>query len=59
MGAADFLARLTLYVVVGAVLGGLVGLVLDAVGVLDNPFWGVSAGIFVGAVLMPLQRPRP
>jgi hypothetical protein len=55
MSALTFLSRLTLYAAVGAVLGLLVGLVLDAVGVLDNPFWGIAVGIFVAAVLTPLR----
>ena len=53
---ATFLSRLTLWVVVGAVSGLLVGLVLLGLDVVDNPFWCVSIGIVVAAVAMPMRR---
>ncbi|WP_133379033.1 hypothetical protein [Klenkia marina] len=51
-----FLGRLTGWALGGAVLGLVVGLVLLAMGVVDNPFWCVSIGIGVAAVAMPLQQ---
>ncbi|RJK97534.1 hypothetical protein [Vallicoccus soli] len=53
-----FLARLTAYALAGAVLGLAAGLLLRALGVVDNPFWAASAGILAGAVLCPLQEQR-
>jgi uncharacterized membrane protein len=59
MNATNFLARLTAYALIGAVVGTLVGLVLLAAGVVDNPFWLTSAGIGVGAILAPLRPGEP
>ena len=55
MDAMTFLARLTLWVLAGALVGLLAGLVLKGLDVVDNPFWLVSAGILAAAVLMPLR----
>ena len=51
-----FLARLTGWVLAGAVLGLLVGLALLALDVVENPFWCVSIGILVAAVAMPVRQ---
>jgi hypothetical protein len=59
MNATNFLARLGVYVLIGAVLGTLVGLLLLAVGVVDNPFWLTSAGIAVAAIVTPLRANAP
>ena len=58
MDALTFLSRLTAWALAGAALGLLAGLLLVAVGVLDNPFWAASAGILVGAVRMSVTRPE-
>ncbi|WP_022927067.1 hypothetical protein [Patulibacter americanus] len=55
MNTSNFLARLTVEALVGALFGTLVGLVLLAVGVIDNPFWLTSAGIFVAAFASTLR----
>ncbi|MCZ2828750.1 hypothetical protein O2W14_07900 [Modestobacter sp. VKM Ac-2986] len=59
MDALTFLSRLTVWSFAGAALGLLAGLLLVAVGVLDNPFWAASAGILVAALRMPSTRPEP
>ena len=59
MDALTFLSRLTVWSLAGAALGLLAGLLLVAVGVLDNPFWGASAGIFVAALRMPVTKREP
>lgn len=56
MNQSNFLARLTVDALIGALLGTLLGLVLLAAGVVDNPFWLTSAGIFVAAILAPLRH---
>lgn len=53
---ATFLGRLTLWAFAGAVVGLLVGLVLLALDVVENPFWCVSAGILVAAAAMPVRQ---
>jgi hypothetical protein len=55
MNVSDFLSRLGIYAVIGAVLGTLVGLVLLALDVTDNPFWATAVGIFVGAMIAPVR----
>lgn len=57
MNALTFLSRLTAWAFAGAALGLLAGLLLVAVGVVDNPFWVVSAGILAAAVLMSVTGP--
>ena len=59
MDGLTFLSRLTAWVFAGAALGLLAGLLLVAVGVLDNSFWAASAGIFVAALRMPSTPPEP
>ena len=59
MDALTFLSRLTAWVFAGAALGLLAGLLLVAVGLVDNPFWVASAGIFAAAFRMPVARPEP
>jgi hypothetical protein len=56
MNPSSFLARLTVDALIGALLGTIVGLVLLVAGVVDNPFWLTSAGIFVAAILAPLRH---
>ena len=53
MDVLTFLSRLTAWALAGAALGLLAGLLLVAVGVVDNPFWAASAGILVAALRMP------
>ena len=57
MDVLTFLSRLTAWALAGAALGLLAGLLLVAVGVVDNPFWAASAGILVAALRMPSTRP--
>ena len=52
---SEYLARLTAYALGGALIGLIVGLVLLGLNVVDNPFWAMSIGIFVGAMIMPLE----
>ena len=52
----DYVARLTGWAFAGALIGLVAGLILLGLDVVDNPFWAMSAGIFVGAVLMPVER---
>ena len=58
MDVLAFLSRLTGWALAGAALGLLVGLVLLALDVVDNPFWLVAAGIGAAAVLMPVTPRR-
>ena len=58
MDGLTFLSRLTAWVFAGAALGLLAGLLLVAVGVIDNPFWLASAGIFAAAFRMPVVGPE-
>ena len=58
MDGLTFLSRLTAWTSAGAAIGLLAGLLLVAVGVIDNPFWAASAGIFVAALRMPSTPPE-
>jgi hypothetical protein len=53
-----FIARLTRNVFIWAAIGLLVGLLLDAVGVLDNPFWAASGGIMLAAIFTGTDAAR-
>jgi len=55
---STLIARITAYALVAGVLGLLTGLLLAALTDLDNPFWAMSVGIGVGAVLAPLSSAR-
>ena len=57
MDAMTFLSRLTAWGFAGALVGLLAGFVLVGLGVVDNPFWLASAGMFAAAVLMPSRSP--
>ena len=48
--AASFVVRLLIYIAAGAVVGLIIGIALEMAGVIDNPFWGVAAGMLVGSV---------
>ena len=50
MDLSRAMAQIVLWSFAGGALGLLVGFALVALGVLENPFWGVSAGILVGAI---------
>lgn len=56
MNWSSYFARLTAWVLIGAVLGLLVGVILYWLDVVENPFWAMAAGIFVGAIFMPLKE---
>ena len=58
MNTSEFLARLTVRVLIGAVLGLLVGLLLVALDAVDNPFWSMSGGIMLGAMTTPHSTGR-
>jgi hypothetical protein len=51
MSPAQRVSRITLWSLTGAVLGLVAGLLLKAIGVIDNPFWLMSAGLVAGAAL--------
>ncbi|MBB3676173.1 hypothetical protein [Modestobacter versicolor] len=58
MDGWTFLSRLTAWAFAGAAVGLLVGLLLLALDVVDNPFWLVAAGIGAAAVLVPVTGRR-
>jgi hypothetical protein len=59
MSPAHRVSRITLWSLTGAVLGLVAGLLLKAVGVIDNPLWLTSAGLVAGAALSLGQLARP
>ena len=46
-----WVGRVALWALTGAVVGLVLGLVLKAVGVVQNPFWLMSAALVTGAAL--------
>jgi hypothetical protein len=54
----NFWNRFLRNVVIGAVAGLLVGLLLVAVDAIENPFWAMSAGIFLAAVFTSVDTAR-
>ena len=56
MDVSGMMVRILIFALIGAAVGLLAGLLLTAVDVVDNPFWAMSAGMFVGAVLAPARH---
>ena len=58
--SAESIKRLTVSVLVGAVLGLVLGVLLEAAGVVDNPFWLVAAMIAaaLGTQVWPWRTTR-
>ena len=51
MSPAHRVSRIALWAVAGAAVGLVAGLLLKALGVVQNPFWLMSAGLVTGAAL--------
>lgn len=55
---STLIARMTVYALIGGVLGLLAGLLLTALTNLDNPFWLMAIGIGAGAMLASVSAVR-